>query len=165
MQSIKFTGGLTQGRGFKENVRNLWVMSISYSAAVREPMIKRSGVSIGSRGQNIDMRMKRCNCDYDHCQQFFNWLEIKNSFNMKDGNLYSLSTGLVSVYGKDTVNCNQAGIIGTHVQESFDDSKFTKIKFKKKDLFVPLASLKRSITSIDEKNPVFINSTLLLRHG
>ena len=84
---------------------------------------------------------------------------------MKDGNLYSLSTGLVSVYGKDTMNCNQAGIIGTHVQESFDDSKFTKIKFKKKDLFVPLASLKRSITSIDEKNPVFINSTLLLRHG
>ena len=60
MQSIKFTGGLTQGRGFKENVRNLWVMS-------REPMIKLLGVSIGSRGQNIDMRMKRCNCDYDHC--------------------------------------------------------------------------------------------------
>ena len=58
MRSIKFTGGLTRGRGFEENVRNLWVMIISYSAAVHESMIKLSGVSIGSRDQNIDMRMK-----------------------------------------------------------------------------------------------------------
>ena len=40
---------------------------------------------------------------------------------MKDGNLYSLSTDLVSVYGKDSVNCDQTEIIGAQVQESFDD--------------------------------------------
>ena len=43
MRSRKCTGGLTRGRGFEENVRNLWVMSISYSAAVHESMIKLSG--------------------------------------------------------------------------------------------------------------------------
>ena len=69
-------------------------MGISYSAAVHEFMIKLSGASIGSRDQNIDMGMKRRNCDYDHCKQFFNWFEIRNPFNIKDGNLYSLSTGI-----------------------------------------------------------------------
>ena len=81
---------------------------------------------------------------------------------MKDGKLYSLSKGLVSVYGKDPVNCDQAEIIGAWVQESFNDSKFTEIKIKKNDVFVPLVSLTRSITSTDEKNRVFINPTLLL---
>ena len=71
---------------------------------------------------------------------------------MKDGKLYSLSKGLVSVYGKDPVNCDQAEIIGARVQESFDDLKFTEIKIKKKDLFVPLASLTRSITNTDDNN-------------
>ena len=81
---------------------------------------------------------------------------------MKDGKLYSLSKGLVSVYGKDPVNCDQAEIIGAWVQKSFNDSKFTEIKIKKNDVFVPLVSLTRSITSTDEKNRVFINPTLLL---
>ena len=135
MQSIKCTGGLTRGRGFEENVRNLCVMSISYSAAVHESMIKLWGVSIGSKDQYIGMGMERRNCDYDHSQQFFNWFEIRNSFNMKDGNLYSLSTGLVSVYGKDPVNCDEAEIIGARVQESFDDSSFTQIKRRKTCLF------------------------------
>ena len=73
MQSIKCTGGLARGRGFEENFRNLCVVSISYGTAVHESMIKLLGVSIGSRDQNIDIGMKRHNCDYNHCQQFFSW--------------------------------------------------------------------------------------------
>ena len=44
MRSLKCTGGLTRGRGFEENVRNLWVMSISYNTVIHESMIKLSGV-------------------------------------------------------------------------------------------------------------------------
>lgn len=72
MRSIKSTDGPTRERGFEENVRSLWVMSISYSAGAHESVVKLSGVSIGSGDQNIDIRIKRCNCDYDHCQQFSN---------------------------------------------------------------------------------------------
>ena len=49
-------------------------------------------------------------------------------------------------------------MIGARVQESFDDSKFTEIKFKKK----VLVFLTKSITSTDEKNPVCINPILPL---
>ena len=47
MRSIKYTSGLTKGRGFEENVTNLWVINTSCSAAVHESMIKCSGVTIG----------------------------------------------------------------------------------------------------------------------
>ena len=106
--------------------------------------------------------MKRCNCDYDQSQKIFSCFKIRNPFNIKDGNLYFLSTGLVSEYGKDPVNCDQAEIISGRVQDSFYDSKLTDIKIKNKNLFVPLASLTRSVTSTDEKNAFFINPTLLL---
>ena len=42
-------------------------MSISYSAAIHESMIKLSGVSIGSRDQNIDIEKKMLFYDYEHC--------------------------------------------------------------------------------------------------
>ena len=57
MRSIKCTGGLTRGQGFGENVRNLWTMSIGFSAAVHESMTKLSGVYTGSSDPNIDMGM------------------------------------------------------------------------------------------------------------
>ena len=47
MRSMKCTGGLTRGRVFEENVRNLWVMTIGHSAAFHESMIKLLGVSVG----------------------------------------------------------------------------------------------------------------------
>ena len=45
----------------------------------------------------------------------FQLVQNKKSINMKHGNIYSLSTGLVSVSGKDPVNCDQAEIIGALV--------------------------------------------------
>ena len=59
MRSIKCTGGLKRARGFGENVRNLWTMSIGFSATVHEPKTKLSGVYTGSSDQNIDMGMNR----------------------------------------------------------------------------------------------------------
>ena len=97
MRSIKCAGGLTRGRGFRENVRNLWTMSIGFSASVHESMTKLSGVHMGSSDQNIDMGMNRRGKDTDDCEKFFDWIEIRNPFNMTDDNLHSLSTGVVSV--------------------------------------------------------------------
>ena len=160
MRSIKCAGGLTRGRGFGENVRNLWVMSISHSAAVHESMTKLSGVSTGSRDQNIDMGTTRRKRNNNDCQKFYNWFEIRNPFSMKDGNLYSLSTDIVSVHGKEKVNCEEAEEIGARVQESLNDLKFSETKIKRKDRFVALDSLTRSIGN-DEKDPICVNPTLL----
>ena len=38
MRSLKSRGGLTRGRGFTDSVRNVWVLSANYTAAVHESM-------------------------------------------------------------------------------------------------------------------------------
>ena len=79
---------------------------------------------------------------------------------MKDGNLQSLSTGVVSVLGKDPNNCDDAEEIGARIQKGLDNQKFTEAKIIKKDRFVSLDVLTRSI-KVDEKNPICVNPTLL----
>ena len=59
MCSLKSKGGLTRGRGFTENVRNLWVWSISHSAAVHEAMTSLSGIKMTSSEQHVEMTTKR----------------------------------------------------------------------------------------------------------
>ena len=118
-------------------------MSISHSAAVLESMAKLSGVSTGSRDKKIDIGTTRRKRDMNDCQKFYNWFEIRNPFNMKDGNLYTLSTGIVSVHGKDKVNCEEAEEIGGRVQESLNDIKFSETKIKRID--AALDSITRSI--------------------
>ena len=55
MRSLKSTGGLTRGRGFEDNVRHLWVKSVTYTATVHESMISLSSVNMGSSDQNKTM--------------------------------------------------------------------------------------------------------------
>ena len=74
MRSIKCAGGLTRGRGFGENVRNLWTMSIGFNATVHKSMVELSGFYTGSSDQNIDMGINRKNEDNDECQKFFEWI-------------------------------------------------------------------------------------------
>ena len=79
---------------------------------------------------------------------------------MTDGILYSLSAGVVSVHGKEQVNCDETESIGAQVQERLNDLKFPEAKIKRKYRFVALNSLTRCISK-DEKNPVCVNPTLL----
>ena len=138
MRSIKCAGGLTRGRGFGENVRNLWTMSVGFTATVHESMIQLSGIHSSASDQNIEMGKNRRSKDGEDCQKFFEWIEVRNPFNMVDDNLPSLSTGCVSIKGKDKVNCDDAENIGEKIQSQLDDIVFTDAKILKKDLLVPL---------------------------
>ena len=53
MQSIKCTGGLTRGRSFEENFRNLCVVSISYGTAVHESIWSNFWVLVLVQGIKI----------------------------------------------------------------------------------------------------------------
>ena len=44
----------------------------------------------------------------------------RNPFNIDDDDLHSLSTRVVAVHENDTVNCDEAEIIGSKIQESLD---------------------------------------------
>ncbi|KAG1714706.1 Multidrug resistance-associated protein 1 [Nymphon striatum] len=160
MRSIKSSGSLTRGRGFEENVRHLWVSSISYTAAVHEAMSSLSGVKASSSEHHAEMEFKRRSRDYQDCEKFFSWFESRNPFNFEDADLHSLSTGSVSVCGTDNVNCENAESIGECIQKSIDEVNFTEAKIKKKDQLCNLNMMTSSI-KIGRKNHICVNPTLL----
>ena len=99
--------------------------------------------------------------DTEDCQKFFDWIEVRNPFNMIDSNLHSLSTGSVSMRGKDKVNCDDAESIGAKIQSKLDNAIFTEAKILKRDLIVSLDALTNEPLDIDSKDPVSVNPTLL----
>ena len=156
MRSLKSSGGLTRGRGFEDNTRHLWVKSIGYTAAVHESMISLSGVNTGSSDQSKETGFARRICDFDDCNKIYIWFGTRNSLNIDDEDLHSLSTGVVAVHGKDAINCDEAEIIGSKIQESLDKVNFTEAHIKKKDQFVSLGHLAKSVKT-DGKNSVSVN--------
>ena len=85
----------------------------------------------------------------------------RNPFNIHDEDLPSLSNGFVAVYGKDAVNCDEAEITGSKIKKTLDKVNFTDAHIKKKDQFVSLGDLARSVKT-DGKKSVSIKPTLLL---
>ena len=71
-------------------------------------MTTLSVVNLRLNGQNIDMGAAGMSRDYDDCNRFYQRLEVQNPFNIEDAHLHSLSTGVVSVAGKDPADCEIA---------------------------------------------------------
>ena len=131
-RSLKSSGGLWRGQEFEDNVRHLWVNSISYTAAAHESMISLSGANTGSSDQNKEMRFARRICGFDDCNKIYNWFVTRNPFNIDD-DLGSLSTRVTAVHGKDAVNCDETDFIRSKIQENLDKVNFTDAHIYKKD--------------------------------
>ena len=157
MRSIKSRGALTEGRGMTENVRHLWVLSMSYTASIHEAMIELSKTQVQSSEQHVELGTSRRRRDYRDCELLLAWLTTKNPFVVPVVNLFSLSNGLVSTEGKDEVNCEKTEEVGLTIQRSLDDVSVTNASIKRKDLVKPLESLqhgnkvKGGMANIDSK--------------
>ena len=132
------SGGLTRGCGLTEDVRHLWALSVGYTADVHDTMKRVPGINLGLKDQNIEIRAATMSRDYDYCHRFYQWLEVQNPFNIEDVHLHSLSTGIVSVAGKDPVECEIAEIIGVRIQENLDNHPFNEAKIKRKEKLIIL---------------------------
>ena len=160
MRSLKCKGGLTHGRGFTDEVRNLWVWSINHSASVHEAMSSLSGIKVTSSDQHAEMSPKRMLIDTNDHMAFYRWIESRNPFNMEDEHLYSLSSGLVSIKDEDNVNAEKAEEIGLAIQESLNNVSFTEAKIKRKMHLNSLADLTESVNIPGDKS-LHLNPTSL----
>ena len=106
--------------------------SNALTEAVHESMISLSGVNTGSSDQNKEMGFAWRICGFDDCNKIYNWFVTRNSFNVDDY-LHSLSTRVTAVNGKDAVNCDEAEIIRSKIQENLDKVNFTDAHIYKKD--------------------------------
>ena len=119
MQSIKTRGGPTRGRDMSEDVRHLWVLSLSASASIHQAMTDITGFTVKSSVHHIEMEMSRRNKDNTDCKIFIDWLRQRNPFAYEDVNLHSLFLGLTS-YENDGINCDNAEKIGETIQMQLD---------------------------------------------
>ena len=163
MRSIKSNGGLTRGRGFNEDARHLWVKSIRYTSSIHEAMTTLSNVKVTSSEQHVDFGKKRRTKDFSDCEKFYSWFECRNPFTIQESDLYSLSTGLVSIIGKDEVNAEDSESIGQSIQQLLDNMPFTEAKFKRKMQLKPLDSLTKVIKIPGEKALHFDPTTLFIK--
>ena len=124
MRSIKSRGGLTGGRGMTESIRHMWVLSFSHE----------------------EIGKSRIKQDYQDCLKFYDWLFLRNPFHIPDENLHSLSSGMMSIRGKDDVNCERAEDVGNDIQAALDNISYNSASMKRKDQVKTLASLQHSNT-------------------
>ena len=159
MRSAKSRDGLTRGRGMTESVRHMWVLSLNHSAAIHDAMTELSGVKTRTSEQHVDMGASRCKRDNEDRLKFTTWLEERNPFTYKDEHLHSLSTGIVSVIGKDSVNCERAEELGWQIQEELDNMSLADASVKRKNQIKPLDAFQNTV-KINEVQ-VYVNTTFL----
>ena len=157
MRAVKSRGGLTQGRNFTENVFLLWARSLNSSARVCNALTELTETHNESNDPHKERGFTRRQRDFHDCNKFYVWLKARNPFLIANDNLYSLSTGIVSVENKDFVNCEKAEQVGREIQKSFDNTPITKCTLKRKDVIRPISSLinvkssKNANTTIDHQ--------------
>ena len=100
------------------------------------------------------------NKELEHCCNFYDWLEPRNPFKQEGKHLYLLTTGIVSKYGVDKVNCDQAEQLGELIQKRLHGMNFAEVKFSKKDQFKSLSSYTRSV-DVTSSGSISLNPTIL----
>ncbi|XP_057307435.1 uncharacterized protein LOC130645457 [Hydractinia symbiolongicarpus] len=158
MRSIKTRGGLTRGRGMKDDVRNLWVLSLNSSAFIYEAMTGVSGLTVKANEQQVEMGASRCSEDYTYCKIFIDWLQQRYPFVYEDTNLHSLSFGLMSDEN-DCINCEIAEKIGEMKQAKLDNLSVVECTIKRKDQVKPIISLQSKVQL--NKESVIVNPPML----
>ena len=83
--------------------------------------------------QHHEMGASRINQDHKDFQKMKDWLSIRNPFLVPGKDLHASSSGLVSVNGKDNVNCDESESVGKTIQNSLNDVAFNDASIKKNE--------------------------------
>ena len=95
-----------------ETVRHMWVLTLNYSASMHDAMVNLTGIVTKSSEQHTNLRASRRKQVKEHGLKFTACLQERNPFGFEDENGHSLSTGIISMTSKDSVNCEDAEELG-----------------------------------------------------
>ena len=125
---------------------------------MHDVMTNLTGIVTKSSEQHTDLRASRRKQDKEHGLKFTAWLQERNPFGFEDENLHSLSTGIISMTSKDSVNCEDAEELGLKIQKELD-VLLGAATIKRKNQIKPLASLLNTV-KVDEVQ-VYVSTTVL----
>ena len=107
MRSLKTSGGLTRGRGFTEQQRLIWLLSMLACAETNRAMQELTGVKSNSGEQNKDMSKARQKRDAKDTLVILTTFADRDPF-PTDPNLRNIMTG---VNADNAVNVDRARVI------------------------------------------------------
>jgi hypothetical protein len=159
MRSAKSRGGLTHGRGMAEGVRVMWLKSLHRCATVHAAMLTLTNMDSGKLDvQHVELGRTRSKRDFSDLEKMVEWFEVHNPFDVSDGRLRSLSSGITAVEG-DEVNCDQAEHVGQQIMLQMDNVIFGDVVLKKAAQARTLADVCCKVIGASSKLPV--DSTVL----
>ena len=158
MRSIKSQGGLTRGRGMSDSVRTLWTSTLHHCAAVHQTLSSVTNTIQKSSEQHVEIGTTRCNRDNADLQKLSNWFEKFNPFDLKDGRLRSLSTGL-GANDQDKINCDGAESVGQAIHEMLDNVTVSDASIQSRMNVRTLMKLSKAV--IINNDTVHIDPTVL----
>ena len=136
----------------------MWVLTLNYSTSMHDTMTNLIGIVTKSSEQHKGLRASRRKQDKEHGLKFTAWLQERHPFGFEDENLNSLSTGIISMTSKDSVNCVDAEELGLKIQKELDVS-LSAATIKRKNQIKPMASLLNTV-KVDEVH-VYVSTTVL----
>ena len=142
-----------------ESVRHTWVLTLNYSASMHDVMTNLTGIVTKSSEYYTDLRASRRKQDEEHGLKFTASLQERNPFGFEDENLYSLSTGIIFMTSKDSVNSEYAEELGLKIQKELDNVSLSTATIKRKNQIKTLASLLNTV-KVDEVQ-VHVSTTVL----
>ena len=157
MRSLKTSGGLTRGRGFTEQQRLIWLLSMPACADTNRAMQELTGVKSNSGEQNKDMTKARQKRDAKDTLAILTTFADRDPFSA-DPNLRNIMTG---VNADNAVNVDSARAIGEKILSSMSGKSAADYTFKRSAQAVTLASKSTSIRI--ESDTVQIDPQLLFQ--
>ena len=161
MRSIKSRGGLTQGSGFTDTVRLLWVHSAHIWGEVHNAIARLTGHQHQPSEQHIELGKSRLNRDNADLIKVQKWFENHNPFDQSEPNLKSIYSGGL-IWNQLLANWKK---IGEEIQKSLDGQTLQTAIIKKKSMAKNLESLKSGVVIEEEIiyiNPMVMFARLLL---
>ena len=136
MRSLKTSGCLTRGRGFTEQQRLIWLLSMPAYAETNRAMQELTGVKSNSGEQNKDISKDRKKRDAKDTLVILTTFADRDPFSA-DPSLRNIMTG---VNADNAVNVDRARAIGEKILSSMTGKSATDYTFKRSSQAVTLAA-------------------------
>jgi len=159
MRAVKGRGGLTHGRGMTDSVRLTWVRSLHKCGAFHGALLSLLDLDQTCDDTvHADVGRTRTKRDLSDLQKILEWFEVNNPFDVADGRLRSLVSG-IAADEYEQINCDKAEAIGSHILESMDNVPYTDVTMKRADQVKNMLHLHNAVSV--EKKSLNIDSSVL----
>lgn len=124
-----------------DSVRLTWVKTVHKCATMHSAVAALTNISYGSdEAQHASTFTSQIKRDFSDLLKVLDWLDANNPFNVTDGRLRSVSSG-VSASDNDSINCDNAEAIGETIMKKLDGQIYTEVVLKKCDQIKTLSQL------------------------